>query len=317
MTQWIQLINVLVLWGFALWVLRTWPLQDRALGLWGVALFAISPLPVLFSRKIWAQDLLPLFVLPWLWAHAKRALPLAAFAWGLAGALLGQVHMSGFFAAASLFIVTVAIDGRRFPWVLWILGSATGALLLVPWLQFLLTPAAKHAAAGHVISLGFFSEGLGNAWGLGLRYPLGRAYNRFLSGPTIGGAATHLGALARYGLLGLLVLSAVLLIRERKTLQVSPWLRLYFLSLALGGLLLTSSGVKVYAHYVIAWSPLLHVLAVWLLFRHRALLLALCAGQLFLTASFLWFVHTEGGVPGSDYGVAYRAQSAEMRRPLD
>jgi hypothetical protein len=317
MAQAVQLINVLVLWGFALWVRSTWPREDRELGLWGVALFAVSPLPVLFARKIWAQDLLPLFVLPWLWSHSRRQRPLAAFAWGLSGALLGQLHMSGFFAAAALFMVSVAVDRKRFPWLPWLLGSALGALLLIPWVSFLLTPAAKHTAAGHVLSLAFFSEALTNAWGLGLRYPLGRAYNHFLQGPALLGVATHLGALARYGLLALLVLSAVLLVRERKTVALSKWLRVYIWTVALGGLLLTAAGVQVYAHYLIVWSPLLHVLAVWLVFRHRPLLLALCAGQLALTASFLLFIHQQGGVPDSDYGTAYRSQSAEQRRPLD
>jgi hypothetical protein len=316
MTELVQLLNVLVLWGFAFWVHSTWPREDRELGLWGVALFAVSPLPVLFARKIWAQDLLPLFVLPWLWSHSRRERPLAAFAWGLLGALLGQLHMSGFFAAAALFMVSVATDRKRFPWRPWLLGSALGALLLIPWLSYLLSPAAQHASTGRVLSLKFFSEALSNAWGLGLRYPLGRTYNRFLAGPALFGVATHLGALARYGLLGLLVLSAGLLVRERKTLATSAWLRGYFWTIALGGLLLTAAGVQVYAHYLIVWSPLLHVLAVWLVFRRRALLLALCGAQLFLTASFLLFIHREGGVADADYGVAYRAQSIEQRRPL-
>jgi hypothetical protein len=315
MAQGVQLLNVLVLWGFAFWVRSTWPREDRELGLWGVGLFAVSPLPVLFARKIWAQDLLPVFVLPWLWAHSRRERPLAAFAWGVTGALLGQLHMSGFFAAAALLAVSLASDRKRFPWRPWLLGSALGALLLIPWIAYLLTPAAKHAATSRVLSLAFFSEALRNAWGLGLGYPLGRAYKRFLAGPELFGVATHLGALARYGLLALLALSAVLLVRERKALTVSTWLRGYFWSIALGGLLLTAAGVQVYAHYLIVWSPLLHVTAVWLVFRRRALLIALCGAQLLLTASFLLFIHREGGVAQADYGVAYRAQSAEERRP--
>jgi hypothetical protein len=212
--------------------------------------------------------------------------------------------------------VSVVRDRKRFAWLPWLAGSALGALLLIPWVEYLLTPEAKHAAsAGHVLSLRFFSEALTNAWGLGLRYPLGHDYNRFLQGPELFGFATHLGAVARYGLFALLGLSALLLLRDRKLLLASAWLRGYFFTIVLGGLLLTAAGVQVYAHYLIVWSPLLHVLAVWTVFRWRPLLYALCGAQLFLTASFLCFVHDQGGVPNADYGVAYRAQSAEQRRP--
>jgi hypothetical protein len=129
MTRAVALLNVLSLWGFAWWVRATWAPRDRAVGLWGVALFALSPLPILFARKIWAQDLLPALLVPWLWAHAKRERVPAAFAWGACGALLGQVHMSGFFAAAALALATLLVERRQggTRWRAWLAGSACGA----------------------------------------------------------------------------------------------------------------------------------------------------------------------------------------------
>jgi hypothetical protein len=317
MTQAVQVLNVLALWGFALWVLSSWPNDDRELGLWGVALFAVSPLPVLFSRKIWAQDLLPILLLPWLWGHAKRELRGGAFAWGLFGALLGQLHMSGFFAAGALFVVTLLHDRGKFRWLPWLAGSACGALSLMPWLRFVLSDRARQSAAGGVLSLRFFSDALTNAWGLGLRYPLGRAYHAFLQGPQVAGIATHAAGLARYALLALLVFSGVMLVRERKKLTLSAPLRLYLWAMVLGGLLLSGMRVQVFAHYLIAWSPLVHVAAAWMLYRHRFALLALCGCQLLLSASFLLFIHQHGGAPDADYGVAYSHQSPEQRRALD
>jgi hypothetical protein len=312
MTQAVQVLNVLALWGFAWWVLSTWPRADQGVGLWGVALFAVSPLPVLFARKIWAQDLLPVFVLPWLWAHARRETRAGAFMWGLLGALLGQLHMSGFFAAGALFVASLLQDRAKFPWLPWLAGSTCGALLLLPWLRLVLTPGTAPPTVGE-LSLSFFSEALTHAWGLGLRYPLGRTYVTFLQGPELAGVTTHLAGLARYALLGLLVFSAVMLIRERRKLTLSAALRIYLWTIVIGGLSLSLLRVHVFTHYLIAWSPLLHIAAAWMLYRQRLALLALCGCQLLLTASFLLFIHQHGGVPNADYGIAYSHQSAQQR----
>jgi hypothetical protein len=315
MTEAVQWLNVVALWGFALWTLRCWPEEERALGLWGVALFAVSPLPVLFSRKIWAQDLLVLFVLPWLWTHSRRERRWYAFGFGLFGALLGQVHMSGFFAAASLLIAGLYFEPRRLRLIPWLLGSALGALLLVPWLHMLLGPHPPAATSGS-FSLRFFSEGVRNAFGLGLAYPLGAKYSAFLAGPHLGGIATHLNALARYGLFALLVGGVLLRVFSRpRALGGSPALRGYMTALVLGGLALCAARIQIHAHYLIAWSPLLHVAAVCLLWRRRAAVIGLCVLQLYLSASFIGYVHDHGGVSGADYGRAYRVQS-DLERSL-
>jgi hypothetical protein len=314
MAQAVATLNVLALWGFMLWVLRTWPREDRELGLWGIALFAISPLPILFARKIWAQDLLPVLLLPWLWAHARRATPAGAVGFGLLGALLGQLHMSGFFVAAALFAVTVRHDGRRFPWLAWLAGSACGALLLLPWLRFVLSVDARHPVTGGPLSLRFFVEACTSAWGLGLRYPLGHAYRLLLKGPELFGVATHAGALARAGLVLLAMFACVVIVRDRKQLTLSAPLRLYMWTIVLGGLLLSAARVQIYAHYLIAWSPLLHIAAAWTLLRRRWALALVCGCQLALSVSFLWFIHQRGGAPEADYGVAFSHQSEAQRR---
>ena len=313
MTQAIALLNVLALWGFAYWVSATWPRDERKLGLWGVALFAVSPLPILFARKIWAQDLLPVLLLPWLWGHSLRATRAGAVSWGLFGALLGQLHMSGFFAAASLFAATLLHDRRKFAWLPWLAGSACGAALMLPWLRFALS-ARGHAVNAGSWSLRFFSEAFLNAWGLGLRYPLGRSHRDFLQGPEVAGMATHAALLVRYGLYALALLALVLLIRERKRLQLSANVRVYFWSIALGGLLMSLARVHMYAHYLIAWSPLLHIAAVWTLYRKRWALWLLCGGQFALSAMFLLYIHQHGGAPAADYGTAYSHQTPEQQR---
>ena len=313
MAQAVQVVNVLALWGFALWVGRTWPTADRSLGLWGVALFAVSPLPILFARKLWAQDLLPMLVLPWLWSHSRRERSVFAFAWGLTGAWLGQLHMSGFFTAAALAAATWLFDRKRFPWRGWLAGSVCGALTLLPWLQFALF-GPEHSVQAWRLTLRFFLDAGITAWGLGLRYTLGDDFFVLLTGPVVAGVTTYAAGLAQVGLVALALFAAVTLVRQRKQLTLSEPLRLYATAIVLCGLTMSAARVHVYAHYLIAWSPLLHVAAVWTLIRRRWALLALCGCQLVLSVSFALFIHQHGGAPAADYGVAYSRQTAEQRR---
>ncbi|MEY4578637.1 MAG: hypothetical protein RL701_3340 [Pseudomonadota bacterium] len=317
MAQAIQWLNVLGLWGLAAWVVRTWPRADRSLGLWSVALFAVSPLAVLFSRKIWAQDLLIVLLVPWLWAQRKRTTFAGAALWGVFGALLGQLHMSGFFAAAALVFATLAFDRRSFPWLPWLLGSIVGALPLIPWLLAVLGDAGPGVATGASLpTWHFFPHALRHAFGLGLEYPLGRDYRVFLRGPDAACVHTHLNAAARYGLLALLAAGVIQqLVRRRKqrTWHLPEPVKLYGLTALLMGFLLKTARVHVFAHYLIVLGPIFHIVAVWLLFPQRAVVLAACTLQAFLSLNFLWFVHTHDGAPEADYGPSYRAQTAEER----
>ena len=318
MTFAIAILNTLGLWALVLWVRRTWPKEHQALGMWGVALYAVTPLAVLFSRKIWAQDVLIVLVVPWLWGHRTRQSFAGACVWGCFGALLGQIHMSGFFAAAGLLIVTLIQERFRVRGVTiagWLLGSVLGSLTLLPWIAYVFSPDA--AGASHAgFSIKFFVEALRHAWGLGLEYPLARAYHELLKGPVVAGVATHLAQVARYGLLLLLlwgVIARAYEAREMKALRLPEPIYTYGGCVLVTGLLMIAARVEVYEHYLIVFGPMLHIAAVWLVLSRRVAALSLCALQAFLTACFLLFIHSHGGAPNADYGKSYRAQTAEER----
>ena len=308
----IALLNVLALGGFALWVVRAWNERDRTLGLWSVALFAVSPMPVLFARKIWAQDVLPVLLVPWLWAHTKRDRAVAAFTWGAVGALLGQVHMSGFFAAAGMTLATLIFDRKGTRWAPWFAGSAVGALPLLPWLAHLVSPDAASSNA-RVVSLRFFWDAFMGTWGLSLRYSLKKHFGEFLRSPELFGVQSWLVGLAHIALALLAIGCVIVLARRRKSLELSRELRIYAGTVIAGGLLLHAAGVQVYPHYLIVFSPLPHVLATWVLSHKPSWFWTACGLQLFITASFLIYIHVHGGAPRGDYGTTYRAQSAEQR----
>src|SRR5262249_23628779 len=88
--------------------------------------------------KIWAQSALPFFSMLFLVGWLRRDRRWGAFLWGLLSAVIGQIHMSGFFFAAA-FVLWELFAGRerREPpntrWRLFVAGCLVGALGLVPW----------------------------------------------------------------------------------------------------------------------------------------------------------------------------------------
>jgi hypothetical protein len=137
-----------------------------------------------------------------------------------------------------------------------------------------------------------------------------------LRGPEVFGISSHLVAAAHL-LLALLVLVSVgLAIRYRAWRTLSTDLRIHAMSFAGCGVSLHALGVLVHPHYLIVFSPMLHVLTAWVLAQRVRYLWLTCSLQLFLTVTFLWFIHAHGGAPHGDYGVAYRAQTPEQRALL-
>ena len=68
-----------------------------------------------------------------------------AFGWGLVGACLGLVHMSGFFYSAGFALWTAVFDRRSVRWGSWLAGSLVGTLPLLPWVDYVL-----HAPPGEM-----------------------------------------------------------------------------------------------------------------------------------------------------------------------
>ena len=137
----VQIINVLSVLGFLLFAMLKVKEDEREIWLLGITLAAVSPLAVLFSRKIWAQDLLPILSFIIILSNSYRGKGWAAFVWGLTGALIGQIHMSGFFFAAGLLVFTALHDYYnkiKFRWTYWIAGSLIGGITIIPWIQFLI-----------------------------------------------------------------------------------------------------------------------------------------------------------------------------------
>ncbi len=351
MAAWVAILNILALIFFLILVMLRLPEDEKANWLWAIAFTAISVLPILFSRKIWAQCLLPPFAFLVLLGHFYRHKIWGALTFGFFGALIGQLHMSGFFFSAGLGLFTLISDirearspeGKAFSLKIWILilaGVLAGSLTLIPWLHYVLS----HPGAGtslftkikNIFSLKFYTHALATIWGLNIREYLGADFKSFSKDPYFFGKASYGVLLAHFALLVIGIAPLLKWVSGR----VAEWMvnrairksgrepevsekeesfesngthSGFYLSAAfLGmGMLLTLTGLNLHAHYLIALYPILFLLIPYCYpGRNRSLTLILLL-QLFISVTFLIFIHRNGGAPNGDYGKSYKVQQAE------
>lgn len=328
--------NVLAFALLFVGVLWLVPVGRRETWGWALALSAVNPLGVLFQRKIWAQSVLPLLCVLFLFGWLRRQRAWGAALWGFIGALLGQIHMSGFFFAAAFFLCEVTL-GRlrssrpRTKWLAWFGGSLAGAWPLIPWLQYVLKSNERSHSKwwDNVSSLHFFKSWFSDSLGLGLDYSLGDQYLDFLRYPLLG-SGDYYPALYFHGVafsLGAFVLFCVLasLYRMRTSFghrlaglrSVSEDTFTLLAGFVGYGVLLTLSGVPVHRHYLIIAFPLEGLLLAALALRHvprpRLVLGTLWGTQLALSLTFLHYIHENGGAIRGDYGRAYSAPAQYHR----
>ena len=296
---------------------------ERATWLWAIALAAVSPVVVVMERKIWAQSVLPMFVAIFWIAWWRRDRAWGAFTWGVVGALLGQVHMSGLFFAAGVFAWELARGRRevttRPKWGAWLAGSAVGALPMIPWVLYLVRSRSERQNSfdvGELFTPRLWYFGATDALGLGLKSSLGDAsFAEFLRAPTIGGVATYgVGALHAV-LAGSGIVVAVLAIwrawgAKRDAVDATgSALRSVWIGY---GVVMTLSGALLYRHYLVVTFPFEWVLlaSMALAAGTRKVLPVVWGCQVAVTIAFLVYIHVHHGALG-DYGIGLRWQTPE------
>jgi hypothetical protein len=205
----VVLLNLIALVGFAGAVRACLPSSEREPWLWGIALEAVSPFAVRISRKIWPPSTLtPLLLLLWI-SHQHRRARWGAFTWGLSAALIGQVHLSGWFVALGLLLGTIIVDCRRAGprpryWHWWLLGTVLGLASAVPWARTL--PGATFDLFAELTPINIAQRVQSYLYGLVITassaYPfaalgLGEEDADFGRQPTIDGVPSHLTDLLR------------------------------------------------------------------------------------------------------------------------
>jgi 4-amino-4-deoxy-L-arabinose transferase-like glycosyltransferase len=284
------------------------------------ALYALAPWAVIFSRKIWAQDFLPIvigcFVLA---AHSfliDRQPRSLAWLLILAAAAV-QIHFSALILAGVLVVLFVA--GRSAVRIRWLgIGLAASLALYAPYfLHFVRTHGADFAHLGGWQNESARLMPAGQRLLLALRYPLsvtGADETAIVVGAQPAWAlpfalATGLGAWA--GMIWLCVRDGSSPLFSAR-LMAAIWLVLPTLGLALSGAIPSP-------HYFIILYPLAFLGLAAALEKlggqRRAVsiaLLAICLlGYAGLDAAIFQTVAERGGAP-ADYGAAYAHKLAAV-----
>jgi hypothetical protein len=348
MARVVQTLNVLALVGFAAAARAFVPAREREPWLWAVALQAVNPFAVRMSRKIWPPSVLPPFLLAFWVGHLHRRSRWGAFAWGLTGALMGQIHLSAWYVAAGLAAATAVADlrgGRPWPtrWGWWLAGGALGLLPALPWALAMpgtLPKRPEFATQFYYLIMAWACLYLTAATTLDI-FPekvlgLGLASGHFEQGPMLDGAPTY-GVLAVRFLTFLTVLG-VAAARAfggfvwpllRRALRAAgrpggqapsqaqshpergyPLARFYLRGGLLVPTVLYIFTVDVFFYHYFYVLNLLEclLLAVVVLPWRRALFVVVVAHAL-LSAAYLGYIHQNGGVTAGEYGVTYARQS--------
>lgn len=337
------LLNCAALVVLGLFALRGVPEEEREPWTWATALAAVNPIAIYLQRKIWAQSVLPLFCVLFLVGFRRRDRYWGAFLWGLIGAALGQVHMSGFFFAAGFFLWD-AVLGRgtkeaprpRAKWIAWVIGSAIASIPLLPWIRYVLGPHEKGPpySMNEVLSFRFYRLWFSDTLGLGLDSSLGAQFLDFMRHPIFVKDPDLYPVLYLHGVsfsAGLLVaVAAAYLVWQRRrdwfhgvrtplsfvrTLRTVDETTFALCAAFLGyGLLLTFASVHVWRHYLIVTFPLEWLACaavarrVFSAARARLVLGAILVATFGISVAFLDFIHVNHGAIRGDYGPSYSLQ---------
>lgn len=295
---------------------------DRKTWLWAIILSVTNPILVFLERKIWAQSVLPIFMAGIILAWMRRDTRRGAFAWGMLGAVIGQIHMAGFFFTPALALWT-RLFSKNTRWLAWIAGSVAGALPAIPWVLYLAQGRPPSTSSPEPwwlrFRLEFYQYFLSDPFGLSGEYAIGKSLWRAMRWPILAGHATWLVLLAHAVLaLTAAVLAgraAVALWEQRRDLRslvrggTSDTTLLLAAVLAGMGVLMTLPSISIHRHYMLATFPLQYVLVARVALRRpdgERWLRVLFAGGAVVSYGLLAYVHDSG--ENEEMGKTYATQ---------
>lgn len=341
------LLNVLALLGCYWFVRRYWGVGAAMAA---TIMLAVSPWAIVFSRKIWAQNLLPPFVMMWAISAALAFVERRPkFIWlhFLALAIAVQIHLAAVVLVPATVIFLIVFR-RRVEWKMALLGVGLAALTAVPFAVYLWRNTGQVNLAqrlGQATASQVDLDSFRYTWMIGLGVDI-----HSLAGPQA--FADYLARIPAmspvYWLWGALILAGTAWLawrvwrrwRGRAQAEVQPAETglIVLLWLWLPPLFFVWHSTPVFLHYFVAVLPAPTIVAGvafsrvlhWLphLFRQRqttlrvtqgagwALLLATAAAQLWAWAVLLALLGSRATPGGFGVPVAMRLQAVERARTM-
>ena len=165
------LLNTLAVLG-CYWLVRRYWGAEAALT--AALLFAVSPWAIHHSRKIWAQNLLPVFVVGWgitavlTFVESRPKFIILNF---LCLAISAQAHLAAFALIPATALIML-VFWRRIPWKETLIGLLLAALTFLPFIIYLLTDGLDYvnldavSTDGSTIERSWSFEPILHAWRL-------------------------------------------------------------------------------------------------------------------------------------------------------
>lgn len=312
--------------------------EEKKQWTWAIILTLTNPILIFLERKIWAQSVLPIFMIGLVIAWMRRDTRPGSLVWGLLGAIIGQIHMAGFFFAPALALWT-KLFGDKTPdaqvakkarWSMWILGSAIGAAPAIPWLLYLARdrPPANASEWWLRFRLEFYQYFFSDPTSMSGEYILGKDILTVMKYPIVANCPTYLVGVAD-GVLAVasfvIALRAVMGLWERRR----DWKSilkgggtdtgvLIASTLAGMGVLMTLPSISIHRHYMLATFPIQYVWTARAALRKpggEKWLAVLFAGGLVVSAGILSYVHATG--ENAEMGKTYATQQRLGIAPED
>jgi hypothetical protein len=296
--------------------------QERRAWIWAIVLTMTNPILVFLERKIWAQSVLPIFDVVMIAAWMRRDTRAGAFVWGFVGALVGQIHMAGFFFAPALALWTRLFGrGKRVSWIAWLAGSVAGALPAIGWVLYLARerPGANAGDPWLRFRLEFYQYFFSDPTGLAGTYVVGDDLFRAMKYPLVSGHPTYLVGAAHVALAIASCAIGLRVLREGwdrrgsiRSLVVgdgSDTSLLLGAVLVAMGLLMTLPSIPIHRHYMLAVFPLPYVFTARAALRRpggQKWLGVLLGGTTVVSFGLLAFLHANGGA--HEFGMSREAQ---------
>ncbi len=314
----VAIMNVVGIGIFYLSLIQ-WNPKWKHLILPGIAIASTHLLHIIFSRKIWAQDLLPFFTSIAFWGFVNRKSWIGIFAWALGLGLAMQVHMSGFYLAASMILTAIWYDGgvkTSFTWV-WKLSMFLVWALLpsLNWAFHVISHAGKSSTSIlNIFKFEFFIRFISDVVGINIVYSLGKTTPEFLKAPY-----SYLNLIFLLILCGIFLFVVYKLFKV-KTLRTTIWNDkeskfLLWAYIILPAFFFTISGINVRDHYLIVLFPMIQILFTIVVNEINPKFISwILVCQFWVSSNFLMFVHNNPNIKG-DYGVPFSEQ-AKLGNPI-
>lgn len=293
-------------------------------------LLAFSPWGIIFSRKIWAQDLIFLFFIPILWLLHEIILKKntkVIFPMFLLLTLLVQLHSSGLF----LLIITVLILlilCVRFSFKSAAAGVLVGLIPAIPYFLFQINSLPmcpdceaflKYKNSIRIFDFNNFLRPFQIISGLGYHFVLGRAYNDFISAYPLVNQLKYIFTLGFFGIITGIIF---VIFKERKYL----FLVISFVSVPL---LYLITKTPAYMHYFVITLPVSILLfailinAIYSYVQSKYLkMMAVALFSIFIAANILFnyffnnFLELKKGTEG-DYGPIYSLTKSSIEKEIE